>query len=423
MNKNIFTFICLFLIDQTILLSANRETFYLPMKKNHKYGDDICLYREDIDEKREYTIYYVKPCEKGKYCENEINRLGFCRDIPTNATDFPTYEGDCKSNGECLKGLDCNNGKCNKITQQCPSYDPNHPDFPFFDELNHFECLAYNDKTTDDGKHYRIYDYNKMTSDPLIYNTYPIITYGKYPGLPKENGAIVFTSVTDNYIDISETGTPHKSFERWLKKSEDWCTIGEIEDGEFVSNWRFCKSGFTLKFYPNKDLVDPSVSKASYNENLYEMCVTPIQIDMNNPEINGPLITYKIKDGNEQKYNYYKYYTQGASDDFLEENSVIQSKLYTEFIEEFQNASDEDKKNCYRIPRGNPGDEGNCQNIKLLKLYYFYNKINEYFFYKDRKDLEKVLHYNIQKVYHRYYDLSTYFKPNYLFLLLILLLL
>lgn len=425
-------FISLFLIEQIILQNipdASRKVFYLPMKKNHKYGDDICYYREEIDEKHDYSVYYVKPCEKGKYCEDEINNqpFGFCRDIPTTAIDFPTYEGDCNSNGECFKDLVCDNGKCKR---DCSNGVINNPDFPFYGSLNSVTCKPYNTKTTSDEKYCSLYEAKFMNSDPKYYYNNEE-TIGKYPGLPKECGIIHYKSITDyeRRQTVPTTGASYyKSYTRWIIESKEWCTIGEAEDGTFVENWRFCKSGFTLKFYPKGDLVDPSYEVPNpddpsgdnyYDESTKEMCVTPIQIDRSNPEV-GTIVTYKINDGNELKYNYYKYYVRNGPDDILEETSVIKSQLYTEFIEEFKNASDEDKKSCYRIPLGTIG---NCQNIKLLKLYYFYRNINDYLFYKDRKDLEKVLHFKIQQAYPRYYELSNYLDINYLFFILILILL
>lgn len=383
MNRNILVFIYLLLFEQAILLSTVRENLYLPMKKNHKYGEDICYYRDEIDEKHDYTIYYVKSCEKGKYCETEIDDqpFGFCRDILTNATDFPTYEGECSSNGECLTGLDCDNGKCKKTT--C-----SNTRFPFYKDLDTVECEYDGTKTNTEGKYCKLYEAKFMPSDPKYY--YPDTTIGKYPGLPKECGIIHYKSITDidQHPVTTSSGTTYKSFTRWIKENEEWCTIGEAEDGDFVHGWRFCKSGFTLLFYPNGDLVNPSNNEAGYVENTIEMCVTPIQIDKNNPEV-GTIVTYKIKDGNEQKYNYYKYYPRFVYEDpddpsnnienDLDEEIVIKSQLYTQFVEEFKNANVEDKINCYRIPQGTVG---NCGNIKLLKLYYFYTHIKEYLFSK-----------------------------------------
>ena len=46
MNRNILLFIGLFLIESKLpyVASQYREVIYLPMKKDHKYGDDICYY-------------------------------------------------------------------------------------------------------------------------------------------------------------------------------------------------------------------------------------------------------------------------------------------------------------------------------------------------------------------------------------------
>jgi hypothetical protein len=424
MNRNILGFIFLLLFEQTIqAIDANAQVFYLPMKKDHKFGDDICYYREEIDEKRNYVIYYVKPCEKGKYCESEVSRqpFGFCRDILTNATDFPNYDENCNSNGECPSGLKCD-GKC-KL--ECTTNQ-----FSFRDGLNSFNCLPTNTKTTDDGIHCFLYEPQYQSSDPKSYDETLTVnngkTIGKYPGLPKECGIIRYSSITDIFPNREPGETAYKTYTRWIEKSRDWCSIGEAEDGDFVDDWRFCKSGFTLKFYPKGDLVDPSIRDSIgnvYTQDKVDMCVTPIRIDKSNPEVNGPIVTYKIKDGDEQKYNYNKYYSGTPN---LDEEAVIKSQLYTEFIEEFKNASEEDKKNCYKIPQANPTDlnaGGNCQNIKLLKLFYFYSHIKEYLFYKDRKDLEKVLHFKIQQLHYRYYELSKYLNLNCLFLLLLYLIL
>ncbi len=417
MNRYILVFICLFLIGQELSDDVNidlsRQIILLPMKKDHKYGDDICYYRE-IDEKLDYAVYYVKPCEKGKYCEDEISSdqpFGFCRDIPTNITDFPYYEGDCNSNAECITTLTCNNGKCKK---ECTTYSvPNHLDVLFEHNLNTFQCKAY-DYTKIDSIQCKLNKYEFQENYPQKYlrTLSPIL--GTFPGFPKECGIIRYKGYPD-YDDnevINSSPLTYKSFTRYLEESREWCSIGEANDGDFVDDKRFCKSGFTLDFYPNGDTEYPS--NGLYTLNTAKMCVTPTEIDDGNPLV-GCVITYKGKDGTEHKY-------KGGSSLCDDKDIVIKSQIYTEFIEEFSKSSEEDKKHCYRIPR-NPSVVGNCQNIKLLKLYYFYNNIKEYLFYKDRKDLEKVLHYKIQKTYHRYYELSSYLNINYLFFLLFLILL
>ena len=423
MNRYILVFICLFLIDQELAFPtpAGRSAIFLPMKKDHKYGDDICYYRE-INEKLDYAVYYVKPCEKGKYCENEVSStqpFGFCRDIETNITDFPSLGEACGTNGECQNGLICD-GTC-KV--ECPAAFGGISYTQIQNDNDAFSCRPSNHQQFDDSV---FCEWNDITSynpsDPKYYipptsPSYPL--YGKFPGLPKECGIIRYKGIPD--VDPTTGGPTYPTYTRYVEQGKEWCSIGEAKDGEFVIDKRFCKSGFTLKFYPNGDLVDPSY-KPNAPDNLYraykdEMCVTPTQIDLSNP-LAGCIITYKGADGNEHKYNVLKYYGDTS---ICDKDLLIKTQIYQEFIEEFNNATDEDKKNCYKIPQD---EEGNCENIKLLQLYYFYDDhIKEYLFYKDRKDLEKVLHFKIQQTYHRYYELSNYLNLNYLLFFLILILL
>ena len=428
MNRNILVFICLFLIKQELAFppsSANsvqldRHEIYLPMKKDHKYGDDICYYRE-INEKLDYAVYYVRPCEKGQYCEDEVSNnqpFGFCRDIETNITDFPSFGEDCSTDAECPDSMVCD-GKCKMPNSYCSSSRTQ-----ILCDYNSVCCRPTNHKQFDENKYCEWNDGSFSSSDPKIY-TPDGPYYAKFPGLPKECGIIRFKTITD--VDPTPVGSTYKSFTRYVEEGREWCTIGEAKDGDFVTDSRFCKSGFSLLFYPNRDIVDPSYSSI-YTETLREMCVTPTQIDFNNPLLSECLITYKGGDDNEHKYNVNKVYGSAAISpptpsllgEKCDKDIIIKSQIYSEFIDEFNNASEEDKKECYRIPQNKVG---NCQNVKLLKLYYFYNNVEEYLFYKDRKDLEKVLHYKIQHDYHRYYELSNYLNLNYLFFFLILILL
>ena len=425
MNRNILVFICLLLIEQVLLILSpvsTRDAILLPMKKDHKYGDDICYYRE-INEKLDYAVYYVKPCEKGQYCEDEVSSdqpFGFCRDIETNVTDFPSFGEDCSTNGECQIGLICD-GKC-KTT--CPDPYGGITYTQIQNDYNSVSCRPSNYKQFDDSKFCEWNDITFSNGEPHYYIPPTPLTYrlkGKFPGLPKECGIIRFKTITDfDPAPLPTTPVTYKSYTRYVEEGKEWCSIGEAKDGDFVQDFRFCKSGYSLLFYPNGDLVDPSENLHSvYNEDTFEMCVTPTQLDVSNPLV-GCLVTYKGADGSEHKYNVRKYYSSEPTDK-CGEDIIIKSQIYSEFIEEFNNASDEDKKDCYRIPQGTVG---NCQNIKLLKLYYFYDgHIKDYLFYKDRKDLEKVLHFKIQQTYHRYYELSTYLNLNYLFFFLILILL
>ena len=412
MNRNIILFISIFLIEYilTIPISASREAIYLPMKKDHIYGDDICYYREN-DEKLYYAIYYVKPCEQGKYCEDQASynqKLGFCRDIPTNYTEFPSYGDSCNTDAECPGSSVCDDGKCKK---KCSSPTPVAVKYNY----NNFICLSDNYLKAK-SEYRRSFVYHFSQTDPKQYLGTRDTYYGEYPGLPKEYGIEHYTGYTD--VDPNNSGsTTYKTFTRYLLTAEEWTTIGGAKDGDFVTNWRFCKSGFTLNFYPDGKLEDPSYLTVPipYDETLKMMCVTPIKIDMNNPMVDGCVVTYKINEESEKKYKASAYRKD------CNPNDVIQSQLYSEFIDEFNNANEDDQKNCYKLPQ-DFDDPGNCQNRNLLKLAYFYKNINDYLFYKDREDLEKVLHFKIQQKYYRYAS-SSYLNLKYLFFLLFLILL
>ena len=253
MNRNVLIFICLILIEQILTspTEEDRDAIYLPMKKDHKYGDDICYYRE-INEKLDYAVYYVKPCEKGKYCEDEVSNnqpFGFCRDIETNITDFPTFGEECSTDAECPDNMICD-GTCKMPNSYCLSSETQ-----ILCDYKRVCCRPTNHKQFDENKYCQWSEGSNSQNDPKVYipgGTY----YAKFPGLPKECGIIRFKTVTD--IDTYYTGSTYKSFTRYVEEGREWCTIGEAKDGDFVIDSTFCKSGFSLLFYPNGDLVNPS---------------------------------------------------------------------------------------------------------------------------------------------------------------------
>ena len=305
------------------------------MKKDHKYGEDICYYRE-IDEKLDYAIYYVRPCEKGQYCEDEISGnqpYGFCRDVETNITDFPGFGDSCSTNGECQTDLTCDNSKC---TLKCPSSSTQ-----IQKDYNSYYCRPSNYKQFDDNEYCEWNSIDFRQSDPKSYIRSSTIYYGKFPGFPKECGIIEYKQIED--VDPSAPATSPNTYikyTRYVKQGKKWCSIGEAKDGDFVTNARFCKSNFALKFYPKGDLVDPSYESTVdgrdlYTEELHDMCVTPTQIDLNNPLTGGCVITYKGADGSEHKYNVNKYYTGTPPSNLCDKDILIKSQLYSEFIDEF----------------------------------------------------------------------------------------
>lgn len=44
---------------------------------------------------------------------------------------------------------------------------------------------------------------------------------------------------------------------KYLIKSIELTSIGEVEDGEFVTDEKYCKSGFALYFFLNGEIENP----------------------------------------------------------------------------------------------------------------------------------------------------------------------
>ncbi len=383
--------------DSTTSPPSNSYHLFLPMKKDNKFGDDICYYR-DHDDKLNYYIYYVKPCEKGKYCQSEISDdqpFGYCVDIQTNSTTISSWNEQCDSDVDCQDGLTCENGKCVK-------YCPNQNDVQYQHDKISFECHT-NYKQVD-AKYCKL---NELHYDTNNYYTHISNNYkGNYPGLPNECGKINYKLV--NYQH--NTGTELVDDIKYIEESQEWCTIGSVPDNEFVSDEKYCYSGFTLYFYPNKLYKEPS---KYFTHSAKKMCVTPIEIDTNNPFVsNGCVITYKIGEQSPKKYNS----NQASGLVSCSKETIIRSERHREFVDAFNEANDEDKKNCFDID----AYPDRCKNVKLLKLWYFRSHPEEYLFYKDRKKLEKVLDYKIQREYPTYSEFAQYLNYNYLLFLLFL---
>ena len=384
-------------IPDTLAHPPNSDSYlYLPMKKDHKYGDDICYYRE-YDEKLRYSIYYVRPCEKGKYCQKEVDNgqpFGYCVDILTNTTTISNLDGSCESDYECQSGLTCQNSKCTDSTCSLQVYQHG---------LTSFGCHNTNYNQLKDNQ-CELYEYSKDTDN--YFDSLSSYTQGKYPGLPNVCGKTNYISYDKRYNP--STG-PTERDPYYVIESKEWCTIGSVPDNEFVDNAKYCQSGFTLNFYPNKQLKDPSKGRIN---SAVPMCVTPIEIDKKNPYVGGGcIITYKIGDQSPKKY---KVTNSGSA--LCSEDIIIKSERHREFAEAFNSASEEDKQNCYDIDTY----KYRCKNVNLIKLWYFKENPEDYLFYKDRKKLEKVLDYKIQKEYPTYSEFSQYLNYSHLLFLIIL---
>ena len=256
----------------------------LPMDKDSKYGDDVCHY---TDNKKKY----VKLCEKGKFCdEGQIttidyirkkdidatsdSNIGICREFPKISPIFTFNEKGCMNDFECESPYKCIDNVC---TQKC-----NTGQF-----LSYNGCKSDSLKSSNDEICEEITKYNDGTSDSIKYSP---------PNANKECKKIV--SFADHPV-TTEKGI-------YYVNKKGFAYPGEVEDGEYVTDKLFCKSGFALYFFKDGKTEDPRDSSAtSSNNQMHLRCVTPISIyNPSSGSISNCLINYKITgDGEILRYN------------------------------------------------------------------------------------------------------------------------
>ena len=387
------------------------DAIYLPMDKDSKYGDDVCSYSEN-------EKFYVKHCEKGKFCldsstiatidytRGDVEKrknLEICEILP-NVTGLYAYsEGSCTNDFECGENYKCIGNVC---TYKC--------------EANEFYYKAENGVGSSGCK-----DNSQKGSDGICYeitlkrDESPIIKYNS----PKPNkicGKLTF-------LDDPRTG--YKGI-YYINKYE-YVYNGEVEDGEYVTKKELCKSGFALYFFKDGKTEDPrdTSDTTEYNE-MYLRCVTPISISKNSQgqcSINykigedGDILRYNVNQLNSltnnlpnTKFNTINAYctlSDGTTDNIF---IKLEHEKYREF---YGNMTEEERKTCGDLDYTN---KYTCENNELIKAWYFYKNPKEYSMYNERKKIGKVIDYYIQKKY-PCYSLSKYLGINLIYLLILLL--
>ena len=197
------------------------------MNKDSKYGDDVCSYTDD--EKK-----YVKPCEKGKFCDTSsaINTIDYlkgkyendktseieiCQYLP-NVTAFYTHKGSCSNDFECEQGYECIGNEC---SYKCTDSD----DFWYQDSGDH--CIDKSFKGTEGI----CVEETRKRDGPTEY---------KYssPVPNKICGKLTFADdPNDNMKGI------------YYVTKYEYVYKGEVEDGDYVTDEEFCKSVFAIYFF------------------------------------------------------------------------------------------------------------------------------------------------------------------------------
>jgi len=384
-------------------LSEEYEAKTLPMNKDSKYGDDVCSYTDD--EKK-----YVKPCEKGKFCDtssaintidylkgkyenDKTSKIEICQDLP-NVTAFYTYKGSCSNDFECEQGYECIGNEC---SYKCDSDD-------FLYHYNTFTCI----------------DKNQKGSEGICHE----VTI-------KQDGTIEekFTSPVPNKIcgKLTLLDDPRDSKKGiYYVNKEEYVYKGEVEDGEYVTREDLCKSGFALYFYKGGKSKDPRDTSTASTNTMQLMCVTPISINSKLTETSSPItvdecsINYKINEnGDILRYNIAQLDApKTLINNYCKSNDRFYIKLKHEKYKEFYTKiTEEERETCGDLDYTN---KYTCQNNELIKAWYYYKNPKDYAIYNDRKKLGKVIDYLIQQKY-PCYSLSKYISKKLFYLLFLLL--
>ena len=384
MFKNFILITCL------IIISKADKDIYLPMEKASKYGDDVCRYYDD-------GHYYVKPCEKGKYCAGALaaNNLGIsfsnleiCHDLPSQSPLSNLNDGKCKTSFECEKNLLCNGNTCTKCSIRNQVQTGQYPNYVCRDNTD--TGTGFCESVTLSSTNQKQTKY----SFPENYKKCGKLTIKEYPNLTGVNFA------GNYYASLNE-----------------YDYIGTVPDGGYVEDMELCESGFALPFYYGGYYDSPHATDApDYNE-PYLRCVTPISI--NNAHTSYCSITYKINDEDPLNYNVdqmsFTKYSSIKSKLCEQEYIKIMSDNFREYS---KSISVDERKTCGDLEDLN---KFTCENNNLIKSWYFYKNPEKYILYHDREKLDKVLQYLIQKDYPSY-SLSKFLNIKILFLLLLFIL-
>lgn len=373
MNKILilFSFLLTFIISD--------KDLFLPMNKDSKYGEDICRYYDD-------GHYYVKPCEKGKYCvdtsSTSSSNLFTCHDIPKVKHSSVITES-CKNSFECFGVLECISEKCT-ISSCLPG--------EFVDYRS--TCRASAEQASDHYCYLKTYDSTGLETRR---------TYS-----PAEKNKIC-----GKYNIIELQGNNHRGVYDIL--SVEYAYKGTVKDGDFVSSKELCESGYALYFYGNGKFDDPKLGTSSGTNSRYLKCITPISVECDGSTCS---VLYQL-DGEELVYNLDRLettYRNNIYGDYSGEDFIkIKSERHREF---YSNITDEERNTCGELDSKN---KYTCENRELIKSWYFYRNPRKYILYNGREKLEKVLDYLIQREYPSYYSSSQFLYIQILLFILILL--
>lgn len=372
-------------------ISVYSSNAFIPMKKNKYFKEDVCAYPDS-------SIYYVKPCEEGKYCKMS-DELGICQDVPYKA-QIKGLGDECSSDFECDFNLQCVSAKC--TLPGCTS--------PYSVVKTHFGWTCQSN--TEAGL---CYNRDFSSSIPFTSTSQYTISHDYFQVCGKITFKVTSTSTNNG-----------KLYE--IEKIES-AYIGTIEN-DFVSDERACKSGYALYFYPDGTLTDPG--KDDYTNHMYKKCVTVNNIDKKG---NSCIIQYdtdKIYNvdqlslrTDEDRNNLISLSQNNGQLDFnlrnneyiCNENLLTKLEMFSKYINLF---TVDKQKQC--STKENYNEPETCNDNEIRKWYYFYNNPDDYVFYYDEENKHnEVVNFLLQAKYKSYISstkLNIKYFISFLFLLL-----
>ena len=325
------------------------------------FGDDVCHYTHIHEMSSSGTtqiIEYVKGCKKGKVCKETTANNLLKYEIKTcqeyDELELLTLGEKCEYDSQCDGNLICKDDTCtieegNEAYYKegyyyCPS---NY--IPVYDSISEkYRCQKQSDYTNY-SKDRCYYDDENNNRDTFA------------PEFLKVCGEIKFYKIdrtSPQYINnIKEILT---------------ASIGSQPDGTYVSDPAACQSGFTLLYYPEKQIV----RKTNDNDRTmtrYSRCATIDEVDIDNG-----IIKYSL-DGKEYKMLYSQ-----ISDGTNIKHIKIKLDMFKKFKDKMGKCEGEKyKKNPFT-----------CDNRKLQEYYYFYYHPDHYILYKDEDQIIDYLLYS-----------------------------
>ena len=362
---------------------------YLPFKKNKNFPEETCSYEF------EENIYYVRDCEKGKYCKDRGADFSICENIPeVNLLNADSSES-CQSNYECETGFACINSKC--IYPDCITGKQK------IITKNGYKCLSSTESNVFYSKDFKWDD----ATSKIVGNTKLDAGCGHF----QVGGKITSFNVTKD-------GTNGFIYE---PQEIVYSDIGSVEDGDFVFDEKACKSGFALYFYGNGEY-----KTFSYNSDQWDYnAITLTSSGSNTNYYHSPSL---FGDGD---FSYFGPISSSTITNLCDPDLKIKTKIFQKYI----GALTDDIKKCPKKEEKIiiKSDNNNnyyyeyyletCQNDQLRKWSYLYKYPKYYVLYYDENDDKgnTVINYLVQKEFPSY-QYSPFLNIKYYICLLFLLL-